>query len=152
LVTRLRNRDEFSKTGEPGVPRLPQAVVDKWKKLKHDLVPAIDSLKPKGKNFKWTDAEKSQLKTWVTDMYARFDQGLRAKLETAVSGKTDAEVRAALVDAMKIALDYKTELSKATTPFSDPNLALLVRPIAEKIDQGLAEIIRECQKTKSAMG
>ena len=89
--------------------RLPPAVIQKWSKVKHELVPVIDKMK--GPTL--TDEFKKDLKKKVTALYDQFDGGLKKSLKAGAEAKTDKDAVVAISQAHKTATDYKKKTAKA---------------------------------------
>ena len=87
--------------------RLPSAVIAKWGKLKHDLLPAIDALR----DVRITDEDKAKQKRAVKELYEEFDSGLSAKCKKASTAKDDDDAKEALEKVLQVVATYKNAVN-----------------------------------------
>ena len=121
---------------------LPKTVVDRWKKLKHDLIPFIDKLKGPTVD----DAFKKELKKKVTALYDQFDSGLGKSLKTATEAKTDKDAVLALGAAIKSSTDYLAKTKTAQAAWGTNG-----RSIGDTIADALTNIKEACETTLKAI-
>jgi hypothetical protein len=117
--------------------RLPKEVLEKWTKLKHELLPSIDKIK----DDTVSEATKKDLKKKVKTLYDQFDSGLSKLLKSANDAKTDKDALKPLSEASKTATAYLRKAQAAKSAWGE----LEGGAIAEKFEVRLEDIKRACE-------
>ena len=121
--------------------RLPKQVVERWSKMKPDVLARIDKIK----GPMVTAAQKTQLKAKAKALYDKFNKGLSAKLKTASTAKQDADAKAALKDVITITGGYKIKAQAAIATWgADDSLGKVFLSTLDKIKDA-------CKRTLQAM-
>ena len=95
--------------------RLPKEVMEKWTKIKHELLSAIDKISDPTVD----EAHKKDLKKKVSGMYDQFDAGLSKTLKQANDAKTDKDALKPLSEAIKTASSYVGKVETAQAGWGD---------------------------------
>jgi hypothetical protein len=116
--------------------RLPKKVMERWTKLKHELLSAIDKIK----DDMVTDAKKKDWKKKVGALYDQFDSGLSKTLKKADDAKSDKDALKPLGEAVKTTNAYmgKVKTAQAGWDIDDSG-------IADKFTEVLKDIKRACE-------
>jgi hypothetical protein len=124
------------------MPVLPPSLVDKWKKLKHQVIPTVQAIK----NQVLTEQSKKDLIKKVNDLYGTFDSGLSAKLKKANDAKTDKDTVLAVGEVLNIAKDYRTKVAAAKSAWGTYGSTLI-----SMFDAALKDIQTACESALKAI-
>lgn len=122
--------------------RIPKEQLEKWTKLKHEMLPFIDKLKGPTVD----DDYKKELKKKVTALYDQFDSGLSKTLKAANDAKSDKDAVKALSVAIKTSNDYISKTKAAGKDWGTSG-----RSIAESIEGALKKINASCESALVAL-
>jgi hypothetical protein len=116
--------------------RLPKKVMERWTKLKHELLSAIDKMK----DDMIDDAKKKDWKKKVGTLYDQFDSGLSKTLKKADDAKSDKDALKPLSEAVKTTNAYISKVKTTTASWDIDDSG-----IADKFTEVLKEIKRACE-------
>jgi hypothetical protein len=92
---------------------IPKELVKEWDMIKTDSLKRIDAIK----NQMVTEADKKLLRKQFAELLDNFDRGLKDKMKTAASAKSEAEAAKAAAKVVEVADDYTKKIDAAAKKY-----------------------------------